>query len=60
MNNLTVAKIGPQIAYETAGSLAVNSSESAGTCAFSTGETAGSVASSAPSSSSGGSFSAIA
>lgn len=57
----SIPKIGPQVAYETAGSLAFSTGESAGSLAFSTGESAGSLACSSPSSgSSGGSFNAVA
>ncbi|MDD3237284.1 MAG: hypothetical protein PHV37_04225 [Candidatus Gastranaerophilales bacterium] len=66
MNNLSIAKVGPQFGYETAGSVAMNPAETAGSVAFVGAETAGSVAA-APStgassggSSGGGSFNAVA
>ena len=56
----SIPKIGPQVAYESAGTIAFSSGESAGTVAFSSGESAGTVASSSPSSGSGCSFSVVA
>lgn len=62
MTNLSIANVGPQYGYETAGSIAAQPADTAGTVAFSSGETAGSVASAGSSSGStgGSSFCAIA